>query len=101
MHLVIADECLDSQDDESVLPALERASGSCSIEALLKSLKASGALADQVLALVRSANDSGEDVALYRSRAHGFLPKELVRRNDVLSVLEALWLKRFEQNQNT
>jgi len=99
MHLVIADENLDSQDDESVLAALERASGSCAIETLLESLKVSGALDDQVLALVRSANDSGDDVALYRSRAHGFLPKENIRRNDVLHVLEKLWLERFGQNE--
>ena len=95
LHLIVADENLDHQSEDSVLPTLERTSGSRAIEEILGSLKTNGLLERQVLALVRSANDCIDDIALYKSRGHGILPKEIVRRGDVLRVLEPLWQERF------
>ena len=49
----------------------------------------------QMLALIRSANDSSHDVAIYNSRAHGFVPKAPVKKDAVRKLLEPLWEKRF------
>jgi len=109
LHLIVADENLDFQDDTTG----DRAtiSGSCAIAELLEDLQGNGgerdppgggqgndgggSLANRCLALVRSANDSGEDIALYHSRAHGFVPKMPVRRGKVKELLARLWHMRF------
>jgi hypothetical protein len=49
----------------------------------------------RVLALVRSANDSPEDLALYLSRAHGYMPKVPLRVMNVKEMVYPLWVKRF------
>ena len=48
-----------------------------------------------MLSLVRSANDSSQDVATYLSRAHGFVPKAPVRSSSVLEAIAPLWQQRF------
>ncbi|KAL3918874.1 MAG: hypothetical protein SGILL_004038, partial [Bacillariaceae sp.] len=88
--LLIADENLDVVDGGARSTTV---SGSLCIEQLLKRLdsKAEGRL----LALVRSANDSSTELKMYKSRAHGFLLKAPIDRNDVLSVIQPWWVKRF------
>jgi hypothetical protein len=89
-HLVIVDENLEIPQpggSELVL-------GSECIVELRAALEAEG-LDSKVLAVVRSANDSPEDVAVYRSRAHGFLPKAPVKRDKVLEALAPIWHGRF------
>ena len=49
----------------------------------------------RVLGLVRSANDSAHDIAVYNSRAHGFIPKAPIRKRAVLETIAPLWERRF------
>ena len=52
--------------------------------------------AANVLTLVRSANDSADDVRRYLSCAHGVLPKNVVlSKDETLAQLEPLWRGRF------
>jgi hypothetical protein len=54
----------------------------------------------QILAVVRSANDSSHDIAIYNSRAHGFMPKAPFKKESVLEVLAPLWEGRFSVTKN-
>jgi len=90
--LMIVDENLDVQE-EYVVTSQATVSGSGAVAEIRGRL-----LPDQerrLLALIRSANDSASDVAIYNSRAHGYLPKTPVKQNLVLEVLAPLWLARF------
>jgi hypothetical protein len=72
-------------------------------ESLRSSSKGSSPAVDkekQVLALVRSANDGGDDVALYNQRAHGFIRKEPVGKVKVVETIAPLWKKRFVENND-
>jgi hypothetical protein len=93
--LIIADENLDIVEDGTRRSTI---SGSLSIERLLRELDPSDA--GRVLALVRSANDSSEDLASYKGRTHGFLLKEPIRPDRVQGILRPLWLKRFHAEQS-
>jgi hypothetical protein len=90
--LIIADENLDIVEDGTRRSTI---SGSLSIERLLRELDPSDEA--RVLALVRSANDSSEDLALYKGRTHGFLLKAPIRPNHVQGMIRPLWLKRFHE----
>jgi hypothetical protein len=94
--LIIADENLDIVEDGTRRSTI---SGSRSIERLLQELDPSDEA--RVLALVRSANDSSEDLALYKGRTHGFLLKEPIRPDRVQGILRPLWLKRFHAVEST
>lgn len=90
--LMIVDENLDVQEEELRTKQLT-VSGSGAVAEMRKRL-----LPDQerrVLSLIRSANDSASDVAIYNSRAHGYLPKAPFKKELVLEVLAPLWLARF------
>ena len=89
LFLVIADENLDMVED-SVPRTI---SGSICIERLRKELKPKDEA--RVLALVRSANDSSEDVGTYRDRCHGFLHKAPIRKDAVIDLIYPLWRRRF------
>lgn len=89
--VLIADENLDVADDS--MSTHVTISGSMCIENIRHRL-----LPDQerrMLALVRSANDSSRDIAIYNSRAHGFLPKAPIQKQKVLEMLAPAWEKRF------
>jgi hypothetical protein len=49
----------------------------------------------RILALVRSANDSGKDVALYSSRTHGFFPKAPMKQDRTREMFAPMWAERF------
>ncbi|KAL3809402.1 hypothetical protein ACHAXA_004583 [Cyclostephanos tholiformis] len=49
----------------------------------------------RMLALVRSANDSPQDLALYRSRAHGYMQKVPLRGISVRETVSRFWTERF------
>jgi len=86
--LVIADENLDIEDSMHCVTV----SGSLSIQSIRRQI-----LPEQerrLLCLVRSANDSTEDVAIYTSRAHGFLPKAPLRKENIIETLAILWGKK-------
>ncbi|KAJ1452362.1 hypothetical protein M885DRAFT_486811 [Pelagophyceae sp. CCMP2097] len=91
-HLVVVDENLDVKRTGPGKTVL----GSEIILELRATLEAEG-LNGRLLTVVRSANDSPEDVAVNRSRAHGFLPKAPVRRDKVLEVLAPIWAGRFPE----
>jgi len=89
--LMIIDENLDVQDEDA--RSQVTISGSLSVSDMRSRL-----IPDQerrVLALIRSANDSASDVAIYQARAHGFLPKAPIKKDSVREVLVPMWLKRF------
>jgi hypothetical protein len=90
--LIIADENLDIVEDGTRRSTI---SGSLSIERLLRELDPSDEA--RVLALVRSANDSSEDLATYKGRTHGFLLKAPIRPDRVKGILRPLWIKRFHE----
>mmetsp|Transcript_42236 Transcript_42236/g.95511 ORF Transcript_42236/g.95511 Transcript_42236/m.95511 type:complete len:964 (-) Transcript_42236:192-3083(-) len=103
--LVIADENLDVFCENGI----DRVSisGSLELEKLLSNLKVDSSVSgsveassasnagSHVLALVRSANDSYEDLTLYHDRAHGFLPKVPVQVMKASEMLAPLWVTRF------
>jgi len=88
--LLIADENLEMTDGASNHITV---SGSALVESIRSRL-----LPEQerdLIALIRSANDSASDVAVYRARAHGFLPKAPIKKANVLETLAPLWLARY------
>jgi hypothetical protein len=90
--LMIIDENLDIQEEEDATSQVT-ISGSLAISKMRSQL-----LLDQelrVLALIRSANDSASDVAIYNSRAHGFLPKAPIKKDSLREVLVPMLLNRF------
>lgn len=93
--LFIVDENLVIQDDE--FSKHVTISGSMSISNLRSKL-----LPDQekrVLALIRSANDSARDIAIYNSRAHGYISKEPIRGSACLDAIAPHWIARFPKLQ--
>lgn len=94
--LVLVDENLDFRGDDGKQVVL---SGSLITEAILKEMTPSQE--SRVLALVRSANDSAEDMAVYCKRTHGFFPKAPVNRDRVREVLASLWKNRFHGSGST
>ena len=95
--LFMVDENLDVEM-EDVQMKHSTISGSLLIQSLRQKL-----LPDQeaqVLTLIRSANDSKDDVAIYNSRAHGFFAKAPVKKEIVREKLAQHWLKRFPKRRS-
>ena len=79
--LLIADENLDIVDEATKHRTI---SGSHLVEIIRSRL-----LPEQercLFSLIRSANDSASDIAIYKSRAHGFLPKGKQVYDNVVSL---------------
>lgn len=88
--LLIADENLDVSDEASKHRTI---SGSQLVENIrLRILPEQEKL---LVALIRSANDSSSDVAIYNARAHGFLPKAPIKKANILETLAPLWMSRY------
>ena len=90
--LLIADENLDINDEASKHITI---SGSQLVENIR--LRLLPEQEKRLVALIRSANDSASDVAIYNSRAHGFLPKAPIKKGNVLEALAPLWIARYPQ----
>jgi len=90
--LMVVDENLDVQE-EHLGTKQTTVSGSGSVCEMRRRLLQGQE--KNIIALIRSANDSASDVAIYNSRAHGYLPKAPIKKNNVLEVLAPLWLGRF------
>ncbi len=88
--LLIADENLEVADGLAVHGTV---SGSLCIKGIIEKLNPSEE--SRLLALVRSANDSSKELALYESRSHGCLPKAPIDKSGVMGVLGPIWAKRF------
>ena len=91
--LLVVDENLDVNDGSK----LATISGSVCVENIRKRLPSK--LERRMLALILSANDSGSDVALYESRAHGFLRKASIKKGCALDELAPKWLNRFPPSE--
>ncbi|KAL3938083.1 MAG: hypothetical protein SGBAC_006931 [Bacillariaceae sp.] len=88
--LVVADENLDITVDGTLKMTV---SGSECIQKARQRLDPM--LEARMLGVVRSANDSSQDIATYLSRAHGFIPKAPVRTASVVEAIAPLWEQRF------
>lgn len=88
--LLIVDENLDIIEHSSTKATV---SGSKCIERIRHRLTPDQE--QRILALVRSANDSSPDIAVYNSRAHGFICKAPIRKGGVLETILPFWEKRF------
>ena len=84
--LMLVDENLD-------FPGKVVLSGSLAVQEILEALPKRAET--RILALVRSANDSAQDIALYKERTHGFFPKAPMRKDRVCEILAPLWTDRF------
>ncbi len=91
---LLVDENLDVVDDNSKRSTI---SGSLCVENIRKRLPAK--IERRMFALVRSANDSSSDIAIYSTRAHGFLPKAPIKRDKVIDTLAPLWIGRFPPSE--
>eukprot|EP00525_Craspedostauros_australis_P007240 CAMPEP_0198119190 /NCGR_PEP_ID=MMETSP1442-20131203/24573_1 /TAXON_ID= /ORGANISM="Craspedostauros australis, Strain CCMP3328" /LENGTH=555 /DNA_ID=CAMNT_0043777605 /DNA_START=84 /DNA_END=1751 /DNA_ORIENTATION=+ len=90
--LILMDENLDmTENGRDVL-----LSGSRALHEMLLELDPSEER--RILALIRSANDSGEDVEVYTNRSHGFFPKTPMKRDRVREMLSLLWIRRFHND---
>jgi hypothetical protein len=89
-YLLIVDENLDVQDARGSHRTI---SGSELVLKLRNELDPE--LETRLLSLVRSANDSLTDVAIYMTRSHGFFPKAPISRDKVLEIIGPLWRQRF------
>lgn len=87
--LVVVDENLDFERDLTHVII----SGSQIMKEILHDLPPEEE--SRVFALVRSANDSTEDVAMYLNRVHAFFPKAPMQRERVREILAPVWAKRF------
>lgn len=91
---LIADENLEMGGDSA---NHETISGSECIKQIRNALHPEQEM--RMLALVRSANDSPQDLALYTSRAHGYMPKVPLRGISVREMVSPLWKARFPQEK--
>jgi signal transduction histidine kinase len=92
--LVIVDECLDIVDEGNNRRTV---SGSEYIEMLNLELAFNDG--QRMLALIRSVKDSNDDIALYKARAHGFIPKAPIQKDKVIEMIEPWWKHRFPTNK--
>lgn len=88
--LVIVDENLDILEGGNYHSTV---SGSKMVQQIREELNEKDE--SRILALIRTANDSSEDISMYRSRAHGFLAKAPIKRDMVLDIIHPLWIERF------
>jgi hypothetical protein len=91
--LILVDENLDYGGTTTEQAKMSMISGSLVMEQILKDLTKEQK--QRILALVRSANDSAEDVIMYTSRTHGFIPKAPMHKERVREILAPQWTERF------
>jgi hypothetical protein len=89
--LFIVDENLDIHED--LITSSTTISGSSLVSQIRQELLPENER--KILAIVRSANDSADDVAIYNSRAHGCIPKAPIKPAKVLEEIAPHWLLRF------
>ena len=88
--VLIIDENLDIVEGGTVTSTF---SGSFSIHQLRKALASQDE--KRMLALIRSANDSVQEVEMYQARAHGFLLKGPMKKGGFLEEIRPWWIRRF------
>jgi len=93
--LMIVDENLDFVDEAT--NKHDTISGSQCVENIRRRLLPENER--RMFALIRSANDSSSDVAIYNTRAHGFLAKAPIKRDKMKETLAPMWLERFPPSE--
>jgi len=93
MFLLIVDENLDVEEEDISLKH-SCISGSLLVQRLRYRLLPEQER--QIVALVRSANDSSHDVAIYKARAHGFIPKAPIKKERITALIAPIWQERFD-----
>ena len=88
---MIVDENLDFMDETT--GKHDTISGSQCVENIRKRLPPE--VERRMLAVIRSANDSSSDVAIYNTRAHAFLPKAPIKPHKVKETIAPIWINRF------
>jgi hypothetical protein len=88
--LVIVDENLDIFKGEMYHSTV---SGSKMVQQIIEELQEKDE--SRILALIRSEDDSSEDLSMYKRRAHGFLAKAPIKRDKILDIIHPLWTERF------
>ena len=88
--LVIVDENLDIFKGEVYHSTV---SGSKMVQQIIEELQEKDE--SRILALIRSEDDSSEDLSMYKRRAHGFLAKAPIKRDKILDIIHPLWTERF------
>jgi len=91
---LVVDENLDVLDDSS---NHETVSGSIIVQNIRKRLPPDAE--KRMVAIIRSANDSSSDIAIYISRAHGFIAKGPIKRDKVNETIAPIWLNRFPSTE--
>ena len=86
---IVADENFEIADSSSH----DHISGSECIKLIRNAINPGQEM--RLLALVRSANDSPQDLAMYCSKAHGVMPKVPLRGRSVRETVYNLWKQRF------
>jgi len=103
--LLVVDENLDFVEDENMdgSQSFNHLHRDCTVlgSQLVANIR-SRLLPDQerhIIALIRSANDSANDIAIYNSRAHGYLPKSPIKGLvSVKEQLAPLWQSRYNDS---
>lgn len=90
---IVADENFEIADSS----IHEQISGSECIQLIRKSLTPEQEM--RVLALVRSANDSPQDLASFNLKAHGVMPKAPMRGTSVRETVYRFWRQRFSDEE--
>jgi len=90
LFFIIADENLELSDDMASHGTIF---GSECIKRIRNTLQPDQE--KRMLALVRSANDSQQDLEIYNTRAHGYMPKVPLQVMSVREMVAPLWTKRF------
>lgn len=90
--LVLVDENLDFGNGDAKHFVL---SGSKAMSEFLSTLPP--VMERRLLVLIRSANDSAEDIVVYTERTHGFFPKAPMQQDRVCEILAPLWAQRFSR----
>ena len=86
-HVVICDENLDYKTE---IGERHYKSGSDICKALIANLPEKNSLF-----LMRSANDSDQDIVYYNSITHGFIPKVVMSTEELIRLIAKSWIKQF------
>ena len=97
--LILMDELLDYNDISKGYDNNDGVySGSLLLEQIISRLPAE--YCSRLLAVMRSANDSAMDIAMYTSRTHGYFPKAVMQSDRTREIFYRLWNDHFEHPES-
>jgi alkyl hydroperoxide reductase subunit AhpC len=86
-HVIICDENLDYKTNNG---ETHYKSGSYICKTLITNLPEKNSMF-----LMRSANDSDQDIGYYNSITHGFIPKVIMSTEELIRLIAKFWIKQF------